>query len=189
MRWSFIRWVVRAVSPQKRPPSGKSCSRRCCAVLSSSVSSSDLGQSDSEVPGGRVKLWRVLVIMARQDLTYRAFGPGYSKDKDGGREMEGREGHFLNSRREGRAGKRTSPSWLSPQRALREAKRRSDRPDPRHPEISGGLWRLHRRVHRHLGAFLAIFGLFFRSHRHRAADEIGRKQNDGKKCGPRKSIY
>ena len=28
--------------------------------------------------------------------------------------------------------------------------------DPRHPEISGGLRRLHRRVHRHLGAFWAM---------------------------------
>ena len=42
-----------------------------------------------------------------------------------------REGRATsNSRREGRAGKRTSPSWFSPRRALREAKRLSDRPAP-----------------------------------------------------------
>ena len=64
------------------------------ARSSSSVSSGDLGQSDSEVPGGRVKLWCVPVMMKQRDWTYRAFGPGYSRDKDGGREMEGREGHF-----------------------------------------------------------------------------------------------
>ena len=33
-------------------------------------------------------------MMKQRDWTYRAFGPGYSRDKDGGREMEGREGHF-----------------------------------------------------------------------------------------------
>ena len=36
----------------------------------------------------------MLVIIKQRDSTFRAFGPGYSKGNDGGREMEGREGHF-----------------------------------------------------------------------------------------------
>ena len=33
-------------------------------------------------------------MMKQRDWTYRAFGPGYSRDKDTGRETEGREGQF-----------------------------------------------------------------------------------------------
>ena len=92
MRWSFIQRVRRTVSAPKYKTNVSSCSRRSAFLFL--VSSSDLGQSDSEVPGGRVKLWCVSVMMKQRDWTYRAFGPGYSRDKDGGREMEGREGHF-----------------------------------------------------------------------------------------------
>ena len=36
-------------------------------------------------------MWRVIVAMEQMDPAYCTFGPGYSTDKDGGREMTARE--------------------------------------------------------------------------------------------------
>ena len=49
-------------------------------------SSSDLWQKESGLSGCRVIMWRVVVAMEQRDPTYHAFGPGYSTNKDGGRE-------------------------------------------------------------------------------------------------------
>ena len=49
-------------------------------------SSSDLWQKESGLSDCRVIMWRVVVAMEQRDPTYHAFGPGYSTNKDGGRE-------------------------------------------------------------------------------------------------------
>ena len=93
-----IAMVIHSVGRTRREPPEKTTKRgnhvHVDVRSSSSVSSSDLGQSDSEVPGGRVKLWCVLMIMEQRHSTCRAFGPRYSTGKEDGREMKGREGHF-----------------------------------------------------------------------------------------------
>ena len=92
----------------------------------SSVSSTNLEQSDSEVPGGRVKLWRVMVGMEQRDSTWRAIITRYWKGTDDGGKMKDKVLNS-NSRRQGRTEKRTSPSRFSASRALRETKPRSKR--------------------------------------------------------------
>ena len=110
------------------------------------------------MPGGRVKLWWVLVIMKQPDSTYRAFGPGYSKDKDGGHEREGREGHFQLAKGGARRETDLAVVVLASACGVLSAKPSGSPIDPRHPEISGGLRRLQRRVNRRLGAFGAVSG-------------------------------
>jgi hypothetical protein len=39
-------------------------------------------------------MWRVVKAMEQQESGYSAFGPRYSRDKDGGGERKGGEGHF-----------------------------------------------------------------------------------------------
>jgi len=52
--------------------------------------------------------------------------------------------------------------------------------DPRHPEISGGLRRRHRRFHRYLGAFWALLAFSSDLTTQELGGAIGRKKNDGK---------
>jgi len=92
----------------------------------SSVSSTNLEQSDSEVPGGRVKLWRVMVGMEQRDSTWRAIITRYWKGTDDGGKMKDKVLNS-NSRRQGRTEKRTSFPRFSASRALRETKPRSKR--------------------------------------------------------------
>ena len=92
----------------------------------SSVSSSNLEQSDSEVPGGRVKLWRVMMKMEQRDSTWRAIITRYSKGTDDGGKMKDKVLNS-NSRRQGRTETRTSFPRFSASRALRETKPRSKR--------------------------------------------------------------
>ena len=89
----------------------------------SSVSSTNLEQSDSEVPGGRVKLWRVMVGMEQRDSTWRAIITRYFKGTDDGGKMKDKVLNS-NSRRQGRTENRTSPLRFSASRALRETKPR-----------------------------------------------------------------
>ena len=58
---------------------------------------------------------------------------------------------------EGRGAQRNGPRRRGSRLSVLSANPSGTPIGPRHPEISGGLRRLQRRVHRHLGAFWAVF--------------------------------
>ena len=100
-------------------------------------------------------MWRVVVPMEQEESRCAAFEPRYSKGTDDGREWEG-GGPLLT--REGRGVRKNGPRRRSSLLSVLSGKPSGSPIDPRHPEISGGLRRLQRRVHRHLGTFWAVSG-------------------------------
>ena len=154
MRWSFIRRVRRTVSAPKSKTKGESCSRRSAILFL--VSSSDLRQKErvcawcngqTVACGGGNGQAGVGMFRVRTSVLHR-------KRR---RIWNDRKGGPLPTR-EGRGAQRNGPrSRSSRLRVLSSAP--SGAPiGPRHPEISGGLRRLQRRVHRHLGTFWAVLG-------------------------------
>ena len=153
MRWSFIRRVRRTVSAPKSKTKGESCSRRCAILFL--VSSSDLRQKERECSGLQCQTVAcgggngqagVGMFRVRTSVLHRKRRRTWNDGKGGPLPT-----------REGRGAQRNGPrSRSSRLRVLSSAP--SGAPiGPRHPEISGGLRRLQRRVHRHLGAFWAVF--------------------------------
>ena len=131
-------------------------------------------------------MWRVVKAMEQRESGYSAFGPRYSTGIDDGREMKGKEGHFQLAK--GGARRETDLAVVVLASACfsrSQAALQSIRAIPRSQVACGAF----------TGDFTAIwvllgaFGLFFRSHHPGAGWCDRKKKNDGKKCGPRKSIY
>ena len=154
MRSSIIWRVARAKSAKKRPPREKSFSRRCASWFLGN--SSDLRQKER---GGRKCQSRNVVCdgddeVARLDIS-RVRTRVFQRQR--WRTLNGGKGGPLQTR-EGRGAQGNGPRRRGSRLGVLSAKPSGSPIDPRHPEISGGLRRLQRRVHRHLGTFWAVLG-------------------------------
>jgi len=152
MRWSFIQRVRRTVSAPKHRTKGESRSRRCAGFVFGEHQRPGIErtrvagwQSQTLACGGGNGEAGVGIFRVRTSVFHRNRRRTWNDGKGGPLPT-----------REGRGAQRNGPRHRGSRLSVLSGKPTCAPIGPRHPEISGGLRRLQRRVHRNLGAFWVV---------------------------------